>query len=58
MRKYFYDINKTIEIIKYNDNLTIVNILKYNQDSETLFTMFYNNSFENTIQKYKIWRIY
>lgn len=53
MRKYFYEKNKTIEIIKYNDSLTIVNILKFNKDNEKLSTVFYNDSFENVIKKYK-----
>lgn len=53
MRKYFYETNRTIEIIKYNDSLTIVNILKYNQDTETLSTIFYDDDFENTIFYYK-----
>ena len=53
MRKYFYETNKTIEIIKYNNSLTIVNILKFNKDNEILSTIFDNDSFENTIQKYK-----
>lgn len=53
MRKYFYETNRTIEIIKYSNNLTIVNILKYENKTETLSTIFYDYDFENTIQKHK-----
>lgn len=53
MKKIFYENNKTIEIIKYNDNLTIVNILKFNKDNETLSTIFYDDDFENVIFYYK-----
>lgn len=53
MRKIFYENDKTIEIIKYSDSLTIVNIFKYGINTETLSTVFFNDSFENVIQKYK-----
>lgn len=53
MRKYFYETNRTIEIIKYSDSLTIVNILKYANKTETLSTIFYEDDFENTIFYYK-----